>query len=155
MMKILIFAVMVSIGFFAVLPDVCLSYETDIRADAEEIYAAALKALESYGIETADAVEKTIETKWVTDVSERKKSVFGFKMKKKYERKHRIKIRISEIERFTHVSVKAQFLFRQADASGQTPWRTLKTTREDDNLEKQVFQRILAQVEYQRTHPAR
>jgi len=130
-----------------------MSYQTDIRADSDEIYAAALEALESYGIEKADATDKTIETKWITDQSERKRSFLLFKTVKKFERKYQMKVNITEGDRFTHVSVISTFLFRSADASIQTPWRALKTTYEDSSLEKQLFTKILAQAEYRRTHP--
>lgn len=141
-----------ALAIFAILsPAHAFSYETDIRADIEEVYAASLKVLEKYGIEKADSSRDRIETRWIEDEVMRERSFLGLKkFKKKYSRKYRFILEFTETPRFTHVSVNAQFSFRPADSSHQTPWRKLKPSREDLRLEKDIFQSLLTVLESHR-----
>lgn len=126
------------------------AYETDIRADIQEVYSAALAVLKPYGIHKADEAAHLIETEWIPGETSRRRSFFGIGMTRKYQKKSQVTLHLDQGERFTHVNISSRFLFKDFSSSPQSPWRNLRPSHEDAGIEKEMFRRILAQMEINR-----
>lgn len=127
-----------------------LAYHEEVGADVQEVYAAALDVLKDYGIDKQDKEKFTIETDWVEARSERSKSLVLFKIQKSYVRRTRFKLTFKRWPRYTEIDIRAEYKFKPFDASDTAPWRKMKPKFQDYNQERELFRKILAQIEFNR-----
>ncbi len=131
-------------------PKVLSAYHEEIGADVQEVYAAALEVLKGYGIAEQDDSKLFIETDWVEARSERVKSLVFFKVRKSYLRRTKFKVSFKRWPRYTEIDIRADYKFKPSDSSASAPWRKLKPRFEDYGQERELFRKILSQIEFAR-----
>lgn len=127
-----------------------LAYHEEVGADVKEVYAAALEVLKGYGISEQDETKLLIETDWIEARSERVKSLIFFKVKKSYLRRTKFKVTFKRWPRYTEIDIRAEYKFKPHDASASAPWRKMKPRFEDYGQERELFRKILSQIEFSR-----
>ena len=138
---------------FCFLPWLEASYFDQVAIPQGEIWQAAYRVLEPYGIKKADPVKGVIETKWVEDKVRRSKTGFFHDiLKQQYFRRYRLKLSLKEAMGLTDVQLRGSFQIRSTSGP-MTAWRTTKTTGVDHQLEREVFFKILTQIENSRKNP--
>lgn len=131
-------------------PGMLSAYHEEVGADVQEVYAAALEVLKGYGIAEQDDSKLFIETDWVEARSERVKSLVFFKVRKSYLRRTKFKVSLKRWPRYTEIDIRADYKFKPSDSSAAAPWRKLKPRFEDYGQERELFRKILSQIEFAR-----
>jgi hypothetical protein len=131
------------------------AYTDAILASPDEIWKAAEEVLEPYGIHKSDAQKYFLETRWIEDRVPRKRNLLpviqlSARVKQTFERRYRIKVQISEVGNETQITIKGKFQDRPLAIHPQNRWRPAKPQFEDFDAERQIFYKILRQLEINR-----
>ncbi len=129
------------------------AYHEEIGAGSEEVFKAALQALEPYGIRKQNAEKLTIETNWVEGSSDRTTSLYFTKIEKTLLRRTKFKVSFKSWPRYTEVDIRAEYQFKPLSSSERAPWRKMKPAFDDYSQERELFRKILSQIEYNRRPP--
>lgn len=126
------------------------AYHEEVGAEAQEVFAAAREVLRSYGLSREDSQNLFLESNWVMGRSERSRSLILFKIRKDYLRQTRFRIQLKRWPRFTEIEIRADYRFKRPDGAASAPWRKMKPKFQDYSQERDLFRKILAQVEFNR-----
>lgn len=127
-----------------------LQFYEEVGAQSQEVYDAAMYVLEPFGFKVRDEKKFILETKWIEDRVVREKNLYLTKNPKNLIRQYRIRISLKPWPRYTEVRIDTKLRFKPVDATIATPWRTLKADRQDYELKRDIFQKVLAQMELRR-----
>lgn len=128
-------------------PAVFAAYYDEVAVGAAEVFHAAEQVLKPYGIRKADFEKKVLETRWQEDTVERSRGLFKHILKQQYYRRWRMKISLHEREGGTEVQVKGVFEERATETGPSIPWKRVKTSGLDHQIEREIFFKILTRIE--------
>ena len=131
-------------------PQKAWAYHEEIGAGSKEVFIAALQALKPYGINQQDEEKLYIETDWVLGSSERTTSLYFTKIQKTLQRRTKFKVSFKAWPRYTEVDIRAEDQFKRASSSEKAPWRKMKPAFDDYSQERELFRKILSQIEFNR-----
>ena len=127
------------------------SYVDRIGAPYEEVYEAAKSLLEEAGIAHRDKHNGVIQSQWMEDVIMRERSFpFLGDAHKSYQRRYQVLFTFTPTDRYTEVEISIDFKYRSSDSGHATPWRKLDPVREESDLKRDYFHRLLLVIEEQR-----
>lgn len=127
-----------------------LQFYEEVGAQSQEVYEAAMYILEPHGLKVQDGKKLILETKWIEDRVVREKNFYVSKGPGNYIRQYRMRVSLKAWPRYTEIRIDTHLRYKPVDATIATPWRTLKPERQDYELKRDVFQKILAQMEIRR-----
>ena len=126
----------------------CATYYDQVAVPSDEIFEAARQVLDaSYGIQKADSHKKSLQSQWYEDRVVRSRGLLKKFTQKAYHRRYRIHIQLKDTPEGTDVKVKGAFQEKSNDAPPGVPWRPVKTEGIDLQIEREIFSKILTQME--------
>lgn len=112
----------------------------------EEFWPAARLVLKEYGIHKENIKKRSIETQWQYDRVKRTSGLLRHALKQQYNRRYRIRVTTEEGEEGLQIQVKGNFHIR-SDSGPSIPWKKAKTSPADQQIEREVFFKILSQIQ--------
>ena len=125
------------------------SYTDRIAVKADEAWPAVLQVLQPYGIQKQKPMTEA-QTNWIEDEVKRSRGVLKKFFSANYSRRYRIDVALAEDLYETDIRIRGVFQERSADAA-MGPWRPTKMQRQDYEVEHEFFNKILHQIEANRT----
>ncbi|MSR77557.1 MAG: hypothetical protein EXS63_04960 [Candidatus Omnitrophica bacterium] len=124
------------------------AFEDEVDAKGEEIYSAACQVVQKdYGVRKANPKKKRVESKWKEDVVKRSRGMFKNILHQGVYRRYYLKVEIQGNEKMPILRVKGTFQERSTGSDANLPWQTVKMMAADHRLERELFFKILTQIE--------
>ncbi|HTL47493.1 MAG TPA: hypothetical protein VL688_05460 [Verrucomicrobiae bacterium] len=134
--------------FAAAVPSAsAVSVQEEVGAPPPEVYQAALSVLTPYGIDKQDPEKFVVESNWIEDSVERKQKRYIIRTQKKFARRYRVKVTLTPWPRYAVIKIEIDPRYRPIDSAAFAPWRKLSSARDDYELAREYFHRILTSIE--------
>ena len=147
---------------FAMIPLLCFgvgkpplalaSYEDEVGGvTAREVWKAAYQVLRDYGgIHKSDPDKMILESKWNQDTVKRSRGMFRRYLNQSVNRRYRIRVEIQPGGQAVSLKIKGTFQEKTSRTEANLPWNSFKPDASDMRVEREVFFKILTQIENQK-----
>ena len=136
---------------FLLIAPQAFAYSDHIGVSTDEVWQAAVQVFKPYGIHRSDESKKNLETNWMQDQVVRSRGLLKKIAKARYDRRYRLKFRVSEKAGGADVEIKGVFEEKPVDIGFSVPWKRVGGVEIDDaDIEQDFFMKILRRMEKNR-----
>ena len=124
------------------------AYSEEIGLSIDKVSPAVKAVAQAYsGIAKSKDEGRWIETKWKEDYVVRKSKILKNIISAKYKRRHKLRIKLTPNLSFTKIEISGFYQQKKPDVAPSIPWQTIKPKLDDLDLERELFFKILKQLE--------
>ena len=124
------------------------AFEDEVDANPDEIFSAAKQVVEhDYGVYKANPSKNLVESKWKQDIVKRSRGMFKNILKQGVYRRYRLRVEIQTKGKTSILRIKGTFQERSTGSDANLPWNSVKMMAADHRLERELFFKILTQIE--------
>ena len=120
--------------------------EKEIGLMPDAIWQALQDLGKDCGIKHQDRKKMEFETWWIEDIVRRSRGMTKGILFQEYQRRYRIKIKLTEKKYTTFISIKGIFQERPREGNPNASWRKVKPESVDYAAERDFFQKLLQQL---------
>lgn len=123
-------------------------FEDEVDASPDEIFLASEQVIQrDYGVYKANAGKKRVESKWNQDIVKRSRGMFKNILKQGVYRRYKLRADVKMKEKMPVLQIKGTFQERSTGTDANIPWNSVKMVSADHRLERELFFKILTQLE--------
>ncbi|OGW79060.1 MAG: hypothetical protein A2Z83_02245 [Omnitrophica bacterium GWA2_52_8] len=122
------------------------AYTDEIGLMPDAIWQALQDLGKDCGIKHQDRKKMEFETWWIEDIVRRSRGMTKGILFQEYQRRYRIKIKLTEKKYTTFISIKGIFQERPREGNPNASWRKVKPESVDYAAERDFFQKLLQQL---------